>query len=170
MTSPITVYKLMILYLLDRAEGRIAMDRLSSFLIESGYAGFLSLVSSYAELEQSGLASSEAEGDQVFLKITWDGKEALRCFAGDLGEDIRRHCDRWLKENELAVREEQYVTGSFSYAGEDRYEVRLQIREDMKPLLEISLRVPDKATAAKITENWKRENPEIYRFLVEKLF
>ena len=33
MASPLAIYKLIILYLLSRAEGEIAMDRISSFLL-----------------------------------------------------------------------------------------------------------------------------------------
>ena len=40
MASPLAIYKLIILYLLSRAEGEIAMDRISSFLLEKGYVNF----------------------------------------------------------------------------------------------------------------------------------
>ena len=33
MASPLAIYKLIILYLLSRTEGEIAMDRISSFLL-----------------------------------------------------------------------------------------------------------------------------------------
>ena len=48
MSSPLAIYKLIILYLLDRAEGEIAMDRISSFLLEKGYVNFVSLMQTYA--------------------------------------------------------------------------------------------------------------------------
>ena len=44
MSSPLAIYKLIVLYLLDRVGGEIAMDRLSSFLLERGYVNFVSLL------------------------------------------------------------------------------------------------------------------------------
>ena len=41
MSSPLAVYKLIILYLLDKMGGEIAMDRLSSFLLEKGFVNFV---------------------------------------------------------------------------------------------------------------------------------
>ena len=55
MASPLAVYRLIILYLLDRSGGEIAMDRLSSFLLEKGHVNFVSLVQPYAEIAESGL-------------------------------------------------------------------------------------------------------------------
>ena len=62
MSSPLAIYKLIILYLLDKADGEIAMDRLSSFLLEKGYVNFLSLTQTYAEIEKSGLVRSRNSG------------------------------------------------------------------------------------------------------------
>ena len=43
MDEVFTVYKLIILYMLDRAEGDVTQAMLSTFLLESGYANFVSL-------------------------------------------------------------------------------------------------------------------------------
>ena len=66
MSSPLAIYKLIILYLLDKADGEIAMDRLSSFLLEKGYVNFVSLMQTYAEIEKSGLVRSRNSGDRCF--------------------------------------------------------------------------------------------------------
>ena len=70
MSSPLAIYKLIILYLLDKADGEIAMDRLSSFLLEKGYVNFVSLMQTYAEIEKSGLVRSRNSGDRCFYRIT----------------------------------------------------------------------------------------------------
>ena len=57
MDNVFTVYKLIILYMLDRAEGEVTQGMLSSFLLESGYANFVSLAESYDQLEKQGLVN-----------------------------------------------------------------------------------------------------------------
>ena len=55
MDEVFTVYKLIILYILDRSDGDVTQPMMSSFLLESGYANFISLAESYKQLEQQGL-------------------------------------------------------------------------------------------------------------------
>ena len=64
MDEVFTVYKLIILYMLDRAEGDVTQAMLSTFLLESGYANFVSLAESYAQLEKRDLVRIRLEGDK----------------------------------------------------------------------------------------------------------
>ena len=84
MSSPLAVYKLIILYLLDKTDGEIAMDRLSSFLLEKGYVNFVSLMETYAQIEESGLVRSRVSSDRCFYSITAEGRQTLRLFSGHL--------------------------------------------------------------------------------------
>ena len=84
MASPLAVYKLTILYMLDRINGPIAMSRITEFLLENGYVNFVSLNQTLAEIEESGLVRSETRRDGIFLYITQEGTETLNFFSGSL--------------------------------------------------------------------------------------
>ena len=169
MTSPLTVYKLIILYLLDRSGGEIAMEKLSSFLLDRGYAGFLALVRAFAELEESGLTLARTENDLVFLRISAEGEDALRYFGADLGREIRSDCDSWLRANRMSLAQDRAAQGDFVYREDGQYEVRLELRDRQSSLMELSLRVPDKETARRAVDLWRKDNEQIYRFLIENL-
>ena len=107
MSSPLAIYKLIVLYLLDRVGGEIAMDRLSSFLLERGYVNFVSLLQTYAEIEKSGLVTSRVSGDRCFYSITSEGRQTLKMFSTDLGPEIRQQADSFLIREGAALLQEK---------------------------------------------------------------
>ena len=112
MSSPLAIYKLIVLYLLDRVGGEIAMDRLSSFLLERGYVNFVSLLQTYAEIEKSGLVTSRVSGDRCFYSITSEGRQTLKMFSTDLGPEIRQQADSFLIREGAALREDPLRTSA----------------------------------------------------------
>ncbi len=170
MTSPLTFYKLVILYMLDRTDARISTTQFSAFLTENGYTNLLSLVRTFSEIEESGLVRVEESSGQTFLTITDEGRETLRFFADELGEETRRQADAYLREHGAQLRTEESVIADWYRATYGGYEVRLAVRERGVPVVELTMAVPDEGSAVRIAENWKKNNQEIYRSLIEKLF
>ena len=169
MSSPLAIYKLIILYLLDKADGEIAMDRLSSFLLEKGYVNFVSLMT-YAEIEKSGLVRSRNSGDRCFYRITSDGRQTLRIFKADLGREITKQADDFLRSEGMVLRSEQSVRADCIPSENGMYNVVLKVMERNDPVMEIRLQVPDKGLAEEICRKWPEKNEKIYNSLIENLF
>ena len=170
MSSPLAVYKLTILYLLDRMGGEIAMDRLSSFLLERGYVNFVSLLKTYAEIEDSGLVRSRISGDRCFYSITAEGRQTLQMFRTDLSEEIRRQADGFLRAEGASLRDDQSVKADCVPAEGGMYDAVLKVLEKGTPVLEIRIQVPDKSLAEEICRKWPAKNEKIYNSLIENLF
>ena len=169
-SSPLAVYKLIILYLLDRTDGEIAMDRLSSFLLEKGYVNFVSLLSTYAEIEESGLVRSRVSGDRCFYRITPEGRQTLAMFRTDLSHAIRQQADGFLRAEGAALRGDQSVRADCVPAENGMYNAVLKVLEQGSPVLEIRIQVPDKSLAEEICRKWPVKNETIYNSLIENLF
>lgn len=165
-----TVYKLIILYMLDRAEGDVTQAMLSSFLLESGYANFVSLAESYDQLEKRGLVSIVMVGEKKFLRLTEAGRQAYGFFGRQLSPQIRLQADEWLRENGQKIREDRDVTAVYEKMTSGVYEVRMSVRERGVTLLEVRLSVPDAPSAAGIAGKWDEKNTDIYQYLIENLF
>jgi DNA-binding PadR family transcriptional regulator len=170
MSSPLAVYKLIILYLLDKTGTEIAMDRISSFLLEKGYVNFVSLMETYAQIEESGLVRSRVSGDRCFYAITAEGRQTLRLLGGQLGREIRRQADDFLVSEGAALRNEQAVRADCVPAEGGMYNVILRVTEGDTSVMEIRLQVPDKALAEEICRKWPEKNEQIYNSLIENLF
>lgn len=170
MDEVFTVYKLIILYMLDRAEGDVTQAMLSTFLLESGYANFVSLAESYAQLEKRDLVRIRLEGDKKFLQLTDAGKEALGFFCAQLNPLIRKQVDEWLVEHGRQIREDREVTAVYERMVSGVYEVRMSVKERGVTQLEVKLSVPDAVSAEAIAGKWKEKNTGIYQYLIENLF
>ncbi|MBQ9029083.1 MAG: DUF4364 family protein [Lachnospiraceae bacterium] len=170
MSSPLAVYKLIILYLLDKTGTEIAMDRISSFLLEKGYVNFVSLMETYAQIEESGLVRSRVSGDRCFYAITAEGRQTLRLLGGQLSREIRRQADDFLVSEGAALRNEQAVRADYVPAEGGMYNVILRVTEGDTSVMEIRLQVPDKALAEEICRKWPEKNEQIYNSLIENLF
>lgn len=165
-----TVYKLIILYMLDRAEGDVTQAMLSSFLLESGYANFVSLAESYDQLEKRGLVRIVMVGEKKFLHLTEAGRQAYGFFWRQLSPLIRAQADEWLRENGQKIREDREVTAVYEKMTSGVYEVRMSVRERDTTLLEVKISVPDAASAAEIADKWEEKNTAVYQYLIENLF
>ncbi len=165
-----TVYKLIILYMLDRSEGEVTQGMLSSFLLESGYANFVSLAESYDQLEKQGLVRIFMRGDKKFLDLTDAGRQAFGFFGRQLSPQIRMQADAWLIENGQKIREEREVSAVYEKMTSGVYEVRMSVKEKDVTVLEVKISVPDAASAEAIADKWEEKNVDIYQYLIEKLF
>lgn len=170
MNDVFTVYKLIILYMLDRSEDDLTQAALSGFLLENGYANFVSLAQSYSQLEKQGLVRPVIEGDRRFLRLTEEGRQALGFFGRQLSAGIRRQADEWLLQNGARIREERQVGAVYERMTSGVYEARMYVRERGAALIELKLSLPDEPSAAAVAKKWNEKNAEIYQFIVEKLF
>lgn len=168
--TPLTVYKLTVLYMLNRLKEPIAKERISAFLLENGYANFASLLQTYAELEEQGLVRTESTRELEFLIITDEGRESLFFFQKELSGDIRAQADAFLREKGMELLNERYLSAEYDRAPSGDYLVRLAVREKDIPIIDLTLSVPDLEAAESACRTWKDKNQEIYACIIEKLF
>ena len=170
MDSALTVYKLIVLYLLDRSGEELSQSFISSFLLEKGYATLVSLMQTYDELLSNGLISLGENSGTDYYSITSEGRETVVYFGSDLGKSIREDADAFLKENGIRIRQEKEITGEWYKRPSNDYVAQLKAVENGLPLVEISISVPDAGSAEHVIDTWKKNNQEIYLELVKKLF
>ena len=99
--SPLTVYKLVILHMLSRTEGKMQASYLAFFLLENGYANLVNLALTFGELEERELVEITDEDGRSFVRITQAGREALHYFGDDLRMEIEQQADRFLSDHGL---------------------------------------------------------------------
>ena len=168
--EPVAIYKLIILYMLDRAGGEIAMPRTSSFLIENGYAAnFETLLQTYEEIEKNGFVIEKSMGGKTFLQITAEGEETLGFFAGQLSDSIKQQIRSYLREMGREIANEEAILGEYYRSTFDDYTVHLVVRESGHSIVSIDLSVPDEETAKKAVSSWKEQSSELYGHLMATL-
>lgn len=168
--DPLTLYKLIVLYMLDRVNFSMTAAQVSDFILEKDYTNFLTLQQVINDLTESKLITSETVRNRTHLSITPEGRETLLYFEGHISPAIKDEINTYFKENEYDLRNEVSVQGNYYKSTSGEYEAHLIAKDRETNLVEITLSVPTEEIASSICDNWQKKNQEIYQHLIEELF
>lgn len=168
--KPIALYKLIILYMLDKANFPLTGAQISGFILEKEYTNFLTFQQAVSELKDDSLITARSVGNRTLLALTDEGSRTLSFFQGRISDAIKVEIGDFFKENGTEMKNESSVLTDYYKSTTGEYEARLIAREKNINLVDITLSVPTEESAAAICDNWQRKNQEIYQFLVEQLF
>lgn len=168
--DPLTLYKLIILYMLDRVSFSMTKSQVSDFVLGKEYTNFLTFQQVISELIETNLISADSIRNRTHLAITDAGRETLDFFGNRISEAIKKDVDSYFAEHEYALRNEVSVLGDYYKSTSGEYEARLIAKDRGIKLVEITLSVPTEDIAASICDNWQRKNQEIYEYLTTRLF
>ena len=168
--DPLTLYKLIILYMLDRVKFPITTAQISNYILEKEYTNFLTLQQVISELVEANLIDARTVNNRTHLQITEEGRETLYYFDNRINDTIKAEINQYFRENEFDLQEEVSVLGNYYKSTSGDYEVHLIAKDRDTNLVEIKLSVPTKEVAESICDNWQKKNQEIYQELVRQLF
>ena len=167
--DPLTLYKLIVLYMLNRVTFPMTTAQVSDFILGKDYTNFLTLQQVINELTDAKLISSETIRNRTHLSITDAGKETLNFFENRISDAIKQEINTFFRENEFTLRNEVSVLGDYYKSTSGEYEAHLVAKDRGINLIDITLSVPDEAMAASICDNWQKKNQKIYQYLMQEL-
>lgn len=165
----LTLYKLIILYMLDQVDFPLTISQISEFILEQEYTDFLTLQQALSELADAGLVRSETKRNRTLLSSTKDGTEALNYFGSRIGEAIRKDIAQYFSEKEIALRSEVSINADYYKSTTGEFEIRMTARDKETLLVDLTLSVPEESMAQSMCDKWQKENQAIYQYLMEKL-
>ena len=168
--DPLTLYKLMILYMLDRVKFPITTAQISNYILEKEYTTFLTLQQVISELTEANLINARTVNNRTHLQITEEGRETLYYFDNRINDTIKAEINNYFHDNEFDLREEVSVLSNYYKSTSGEYEAHLIAKERENNLVEIKLSVPTREVAESICDNWQKKNQEVYQELVRLLF
>ena len=92
-------YKLIVLYLLNRAAFPITKAQVADFILEKEYMDFFTLQQVFAELTASEMISAKAIRNRTHLAITEEGRETLYLFQNRISSSTKDILNAFLREN-----------------------------------------------------------------------
>lgn len=168
--DPLTLYKLIVLYMLNRVTFPLTKAQVGDFILEKEYTNFLTLQQAIAELIDADLVYAKSNRNRTHLVITAEGRETLSFFENRINDSIKEDIDSFFSANELEMRNEVSILADYYKSVSGEYEAHLRAKEKEITVVEITLSVPDESTASAICANWQTQNQDIYQYLIEKLF
>ena len=170
MHDPLTLYKLIVLYMLGRVDFPLTKAQIGDFILGKEYTTFLTLQPAIGELIDAGLVTAQSIRNRTHLSITKDGKETLNFFGNQISDSIKEDINEFFKENEIELRNEVSILADYYKSTSGEYEAHLIAKDKRISMVDITISVPSEETAASICDNWQRKNQDIYQYLISQLF
>jgi DNA-binding PadR family transcriptional regulator len=139
LTEPMTLYKLMNLYMLKQVNFPLTNAQLTNFFTEHEYTTYFTLQQALNELEDAGLVHKEASHNSTRYDITREGEETLNFFGKNISSAIIEDMNQYLKENKFRLREEVGTTADFYKGTNQDYIVHCEVRENKTTLIRLDL-------------------------------
>lgn len=163
------LYKLIILYILDRVDFPMTNAQLTKFVTEKEYTNYFNIQQVLSELVDDNFISAESTLSQTLYRITSEGRETLSFFYKKISKDIRDDIDIYLAEEKYALREEVSSLADYYETNAGEYVAELKILERDSSIIELKLSVPTEASAVTICDKWKQKNADIYAYVLNTL-
>lgn len=168
--EPLTLYKLIVLYMLDRVAFPLTKAQVGDFILEKEYTTFLTLQQAISDLTDAGLVDARSIRNRTHLVITPEGQETLRYFENRISDAIKDDVNSFFRENELELRNEVSIVADYYKSTSGEFEAALTAKDKGIDLVSIRLSVPTEEMASAVCDNWQKKNQEIYQYLTKELF
>lgn len=164
-----TLYKLMILYMLNKVNFPLTNTQISGFFFDKDYASYFSFRQVISELIESDLISAETVRNSTYYQITDDGIETIELFTNKIPVAIIDDIDIFLLENKYELRNEVGILSDYYKSTNQDYIVNCQIKEGRNTLIDINISVPAEDVAKTMCKNWENSNQELYSTIMKTL-
>lgn len=168
--EPIALYKLIVLYMLNRVDFPLTKAQVETFVLDKEYTTYLTLQQAIGELCDDHMVDAKTVGNRTQLTLTEEGRADLHFFEQNISSAIKEEINSYLKENSMALRNEVSVTGQYDRTSKGSYQAVLTAKERGEILMELKLTVPDEDSAASLCNHWQQKSQEIYAMLMKELF
>mgnify|MGYP001015062144 FL=1 len=165
LAEPMTLYKLMNLYMLHQVNFPLTNAQLSNFFLDREYTTYFTLQQALNELLDAGLVKKETMRNSSRYEITKEGEETLEFFGKNISPAIVSDMDEYLKQNRFRMRNEVGLISDFYKSTNQDYIVHCEVREGKAVLVNLDISVPDKEQAEIMCNHWKDRSQEIYAYV-----
>ena len=169
MAEPFTIYKLTILYMLDKAGFPLSNTQISNFFLEQEYTDYFRVQEVIGDLVNADLINFESTHSNTQYTLTAAGRETLGFFKDKITDGIENDVKSFFERNKLEFRQENFILADYYKTTNQNYDVRCQVRSDSTTVLDLTLAVTTKEQAEAICNNWKNSHEDVYAYLMDIL-
>jgi len=169
MPEALTLYKLMILFLLKHADFSLSNGQLTEFILGRGYTDYIVFSETLGELTEADLISSVKHAGRTDYSLTDKGNTTIGFFEDRIPASIREDIRAFLKEKRCDIKNELAVTADWYKTTNHDYAVLCRIREGNGYLIELTVTVPTEVQAEATAIKWKSKYQELYAHIMQEL-
>lgn len=165
----VKLYKLIILYFLEKTGQETSNAILSDFILEYRYTDYFTIQQTLHSLTEDQMISLRQTRQTAFYQITKKGVEILNDFGSQLPVDTRRQIENYLQENHISIQQAVSVYTDYTKLRSREYLATGTLKERGNILLSVSLNVPTEQDAIQVCEQFKERQEEVYQSLLQIL-
>ena len=169
MAEAYKLYKLIILYMLDKVDFPLTNSQISEFILNEGYTNNFTLQQTISELAESGFVREESTHSRTFYHLTEEGAQTLHFFKNDISPAIQDDIDTFLTKKKYELKNEVSVKADYYQNSKGDYSVRCQVFEQGSTLIDLTITAPTEAEAQTMSNNWTKKNQEVYAAIMASL-
>ncbi len=169
MADTFTLYKLIILYMLDKVRFPLSNAQLSEFILEKEYTDYFTVQSALSDLTETGFLKMNTVRNTSLYDITEEGRKTLSYFQNRISSDIREEIDSFLSEHSFELRNETSTPADYYRTPEGDYAVRCRVLERDSVLIDLTVTVPVKEQAEAVCSHWRNKSQSLYAFIMKEL-
>lgn len=155
MGESLTLYKLIVLYMLEKVDFPLTNAQISGFILDKGYTTYFHLQQALSELTESELIHCETIRNSSYFSITKSGEQTLEYFGKEIPKEIKGEIAEFFKNNAMEIKEELSTFANYYRGEKEGYQVRCSAKEKEVPLIELTMTVPTKAAAEAVCASWQ---------------
>jgi len=169
MAEAYKLYKLIILYMLDKIDFPLTNSQISEFILNEGYTNYFTLQQTISELVESGFIHEESTHSRTFYHLTDEGAQTLKFFKNDISAAIQEDIDTFLVKKKYELKNEVSIKSDYYQNSNGEYSIRCQVFEQGAPLIDLTVTAPTESEAQTMANNWTTKNQEIYAAIMAAL-
>lgn len=168
-SDTLTLYKLIILFILNKVDFPLTNSQLSDFILEKEYTNYFNIQQAISELTSQELITMSTVRHSSYYRISTSGRETLEFFDNKISDAIKSDIMEYLRKNKYAMREEVSNLADYHEEKKNEFVVRCQVKEQGSSIIDLSLIVPTEDAAIAICNNWRKKSQSVYSHLMKML-
>ncbi len=169
MSETFTLYRLMVLYMLDKVDFPLTNTQITNFILEKDYTTYFTIQQTFSELLDSELIVAESTHNNTLYRITEEGQQALAFFSNKISDGIKQDILDYFKENRIELKNETSIIADYYKTTANDYAVRCQMKNGEHALIDLTINVPSREQAAAVCKNWSEQSEKIFALLMDEL-
>ena len=169
MSDTLTLYKLILLYMLDKVSFPMSNGQLSEFMLDKEYTDYFTVQTALSELVEASFLHLKTVRNTSLYSITDEGERTLEFFGKKISSQIREEIDAFLAEHSYELRNDISMPADYYETSSGEYAARCRVLEKDSVLIALTRTVPVREQAEAICGHWRDKSQEIYASLMKAL-
>lgn len=155
--------------MLDKVDFPLSNTQLTNFFLEQEYTDYFRVQQVISDLLDAELIRTESTHNNTHYYITAAGKETLNLLKDKISDAIEMDINNYFAQNKLELRNDNSIIADYYRTPNRDFAVRCQYRQKDTNLIDLTLSVQTKEQAEAICNNWKKQNEDVYMYLMDIL-